>query len=86
MEENDYMQEDWEDETEYCEDCGDEKQFEDCWQCGGEGGRGWDDDLQFEDPLWYTPGDFEICDICEGKGGYYVCHNHKNHKNKSNPQ
>jgi hypothetical protein len=44
-----------------------------CYQCGAEGGRGYDDDLQFEDPMWYQPGDWEECDICEGKGGWSVC-------------
>lgn len=67
------------DDNEYssCEDCGEDTQWEDCWSCGGEGGRGYEDDLQYEDPLWYSPGDFETCDICEGKGGYYICLNSK---------
>ena len=41
--------------------------WRDCWKCGGEGGRGWDD-LQFEDPLWYSPSDFIACDECNGTG------------------
>lgn len=54
-----------------CKCC--EMDWEDCYQCGGEGGRGYDDDLQFEDPLWYQPGDFETCDTCEGAGGWAMC-------------
>ena len=42
-----------------------------CWSCGGEGG--W---CPYEsDPLWYDPNDFEVCDICHGNGGYWVCPN-----------
>ena len=43
-----------------------------CSCCGGEGGRGWDE-LQFEDPLWYSEGDFVICDTCNGEGGFTRC-------------
>ena len=25
-----------------------------------------------EDPLWWSPNDFEICDVCKGKGRYYL--------------
>jgi hypothetical protein len=32
-----------------------------------------------EDPLWYTPSDFERCDICDGDGGYLVCPNFEKH-------
>lgn len=64
------------DSMEICEECESEMTWEDCWQCGGEGFR----ELYEEDPLWYEPNDTEQCDICEGKGGYYVCSNHKNHK------
>lgn len=53
-----------------CECC--ETVWEQCWSCGGDGGRGWED-LQSEDPLWYDENDFIICDICNGKGGFNVC-------------
>lgn len=65
-----------------CETCGEEMQWEDCWSCGGEGGRD-GEDLMMEDPMWYGPDDFEICDTCHGKGGYLVCHNAQNHKQQS---
>jgi hypothetical protein len=26
-----------------------------------------------EDPLWWSPNDFEICDVCKGKGGFWIC-------------
>lgn len=47
-----------------------------CWNCGGKGGRDYEEDLQFEDPLWYIPDDFVKCDICNGKGGFYVKDEH----------
>lgn len=71
---------DFDDDNEFsaCEECGSDSLWESCWQCGGEGGQdGYD--LMEEDPLWYGPDDYRECDICEGKGGYYVCLNHKNH-------
>lgn len=65
-------QDDFEDSLcDRCKCC--DTDWEDCYECGGKGGRDYDDDLQFEDPLWYQPGDFETCDICEGKGGWPVC-------------
>ena len=60
------------DEYSTCEDCGGDSHWEDCWQCGGEGGTD-GEELMMEDPLWYGPDDFRKCDICHGKGGYYVC-------------
>jgi len=59
---------------ERCEKCGSDILYDDCWSCGGEGGRGWDD-LQSEDPLWYSPDDFIECDICNGKGVLGICLN-----------
>lgn len=58
-----------------CGHCGSEIEFTECWSCGGEGGRGWDDDLQFEDPLWYSPDDFIPCDECDGTGYHGICTN-----------
>jgi len=55
-----------------CPKCGNELEPETCWNCGGEGGRGWED-LQFEDPLWYTPDDFIECSECYGTGCFYRC-------------
>ena len=46
----------------YCNKCHSGLMYYDCWSCGGEGGRGWDE-LQFEDPLWYSPRDFIKCDV-----------------------
>ena len=56
--------------------------WEDCWNCGGEGGRD-GDDLMSEDPLWYSPDDFEICDVCEGKGGFWICDCDENGKHET---
>jgi hypothetical protein len=63
---------------ETCEICGNSTYWEECWQCGGEGGRD-GDDLTEEDPLWYDEDDFETCDICQGKVGFYLCGNAENH-------
>ena len=64
---------------ETCGLCGAELEWADCWQCGGAGGFT-GDELMEDDPLWYTPSDFETCDICDGDGGYLVCPNFENHK------
>lgn len=61
-----------------CEVCGSLLEHEDCWQCGGKGGRD-GEDLMDEDPFWYDEDDWEECDICEGKGGYWVCPNAAQH-------
>ena len=53
--------------------------WEDCWNCGGKGGRD-GEELMEEDPLWYSPDDLEICDVCEGKGGFWICDCDKNGK------
>ena len=63
-----------EDHATYCEHCGDEMDWEDCDQCGGEGEFGWET-LQFEDPLWYSEDDIEMCEQCEGMGGWWLCRN-----------
>lgn len=65
---------DYEDDCVYCKDCGEGMEWQECWSCGGEGGRDWED-LQFEDPLWYSPGDFIECDECGSKGGMWICPN-----------
>lgn len=56
----------------WCRVCGGFMEWQDCWQCGGKGGRD-GDDLMEEDPLWYDEDDWEDCDICRGKGGYWQC-------------
>lgn len=58
----------------YCEVCGGELEWDDCDTCGGEGEFDWET-LQFDDPLWYQPGDVERCSQCEGKGGWWYCWN-----------
>lgn len=67
-----YLFDDEDNEYSSCEYCGSDSMWETCWQCGGEGGTS-GEDLMSEDPLWYTEDDFRECDICDGKGGYYVC-------------
>ena len=61
-------------EYEICPICGAEKsEWEDCWQIGCE--DGWITDLYEQDPLWYDEDDVEMCDVCNGKGGWWVCPN-----------
>lgn len=59
-------------DQEYCKKCGSDMEHVSCSYCGGEGGRGWDE-LQFEDPLWYSEDDFVICSTCNGKGVFTRC-------------
>lgn len=68
-----------------CHKCGSAQEWVECWNCGGKGGRDYDEDLQFEDPLWYSPGDFIKCDICQGKGGWFRCLNDKCETNTDIP-
>lgn len=57
-----------------CEHCGQELEYIECDQCGGEGYFDWET-LQFDDPLWYDPDDTERCGQCDGKGGWHWCTN-----------
>lgn len=56
----------------YCSVCGAYMEWVDCWNCDGKGGRD-GDDLMEEDPLWYDEDDWEDCDVCRGRGGYWEC-------------
>lgn len=44
----------------------------DCWNCGGDGGFNWEE-LQLQDPIFYSPGDFRQCAHCGGDGGRFQC-------------
>jgi hypothetical protein len=66
-------------DSRFCEVCGCELEYEECDACGGDGYRDWMD-LQFEDPLWYQPGDTERCGVCHGHGGWLFCPNVSQHK------
>ena len=65
--------ESFDDET-YCQNCGSMIFVEDCWKCGGEGGTP-GEELMMEDPFWYSPDDFRICDECDGTGIIEICVN-----------
>lgn len=54
-----------------CAICGDSLEWQDCYQCGGQGLFDWED-LQEIDPLWYQPGDTEACEQCAGRGGWWM--------------
>lgn len=56
----------------FCDICGAEYEWHDCGDCGGDGCLDWET-LQFEDPLWFQPGDTEKCDTCDGTGGWHGC-------------
>lgn len=59
-----------------CKFCGEEMEWSDCWNCGGEGSF----DGYEEDPLWYDQGDEIPCSFCNSKGGYYICTNPECHE------
>lgn len=71
--------EEWDDEFEHefktCDVCGEELHWEECTDC--EDGYY---DCYEDDPLWYEPWDVKPCNTCDGKSGWYVCWNYKNHK------
>ncbi len=48
----------------------DGREWIECDDCGGEGGRDGEELMQ-EDPLWYDIDDWEPCQTCHGKGGWY---------------
>lgn len=66
---------------EICPKCGNARESVECWQCAGAGGRN-GDDLMEEDPLWYSPDDWEDCDICNGEGYWWMCHTCANKEEK----
>lgn len=52
-----------------CSVCGCGMEWQGCW-------NGCDDgflDLYDEDPLWYDEDDVEVCSVCDGRGGWWVC-------------
>lgn len=49
--------------------CDAEMEWEQCAQCGGDGGF----DGYEEDPLWYLPGEEIQCVDCNGQGGHHWC-------------
>jgi len=56
-----------------CPRCGNVREWEDCSACDGDGFLDWET-LQFEDPVWFQPGDTEECSECGGKGGWWSCY------------
>jgi hypothetical protein len=49
-----------------------EKDWCECWQCGGEGVSG--HDCGEDCCVCLHPEDNERCDICSGKGGWWRCY------------
>lgn len=62
-------------EDKFCKTCGSVMEWEQCWN-GCEDGFF---NMYDEDPLWFDEDDVEICEICNGMGGYWVCPNVENH-------
>lgn len=58
-----------------CQTCGETLDWKHCW-AGCDNGYF---DRYDEDPLWYDPGDLELCSECHGQGGYLACPNAENH-------
>ena len=54
-----------------CNTCGTEKQWVDCYNCGGEGYS--DHDCGEDCCCCLNPENNVTCDICEGEGDYKVC-------------
>jgi hypothetical protein len=59
-------------DVDVCKTCRSTMEWIDCWNGCDEG---WITDLYELDPLWYDEDDEERCDICRGKGGWYICGN-----------
>ena len=51
------------------------EEWEECWNGCEDGFFNMYDD----DPLFYDEDDTEVCEICQGMGGYWVCPNAENH-------
>jgi len=56
-----------------CPDCGQPMDWLVCWNGCDEGYFTYEEHLQYEDPLWYDPGDEEMCQECQGHGGWWRC-------------
>lgn len=54
-----------------CEKCGNELDWRDCWQCGGEGYT--DHDCGEDCCCCLNPEPNVRCDECRGKGGWLQC-------------
>lgn len=72
IEQDDKVREEMDDDYPCCGHCGGGVDWELCTAIGCEDGY---IDVYEEDPLWYSPGDMEACDMCEGKGGWWICLN-----------
>ena len=66
---DDYIEPDNENAPYVCPICLCERDFVDCWECGGEGFV----DLYEEDPIMFDPGEIARCPECKGRGGWHEC-------------
>lgn len=63
-----------------CPVCGGEQEWEDCYQCGGEGYDG--HDCGEDVCCCLEPEDNESCDVCRGEGGWWWCLSAERHPSK----
>lgn len=55
-----------------CARCGSSVEWERCGSCGGDGITG-PGELYEQDPLWYSPEDYENCHQCDGESSWAFC-------------
>ena len=65
------MSSSYQEKTEYCDRCGNEKRYVDCYNCGGECFSY--HDCGEDTCCCVNPVDNMTCDICEGDGGWMQC-------------
>jgi len=72
LDDEQYVIETWEDEPSgvFCKKCGHEMDWVEC-DAGCEDGY---HDGYEEDPLWFSPGEMELCEACKGLGGWWECY------------
>lgn len=69
------------DEDMRCPTCGCGMEWQDCWNGCDEGYLS----LYDEDPLWYDEDDTEVCSVCDGRGGWWVCPEAEHHAKEPTP-
>ncbi len=71
------------DHEDRCPVCGANLEWQECDAPGCD--DGYITNLHELDPMWYDEGDAELCDQCEGVGGYPVCPNAHKHPKDATP-
>lgn len=55
-----------------CPKCHTPQDWIPCYSVGCD--EGYYDGHEYDDPLWYDPGEMVICEDCQGKGGWWHCY------------